>query len=90
MNEEMESLKKNKTWTLARPPLHAQVLKNRWIFKSKPGPGGFGTRCKVRLLVKGFIQRYNINYEETFSPVMKFPSIRVVLAMHKMHLAHLT
>lgn len=81
MTEEMESLTKNKTWTMVTAPPGTRVLQNRWIFKIKPRTGDFFTRYKASLVVNGFSQRPGIEYHETFSPVVKFPSIRAILAV---------
>lgn len=81
MAAEMESLRKNETWRLVEPPIHAKILPNRWVFRYKPGINGRDRRFKARLVVKGFSQRPGVDYEETFSPVVKFGSIRSILAI---------
>lgn len=81
MDDEMQSLKKNNTWRLANLPENQSVIDNRWIYKIKCKPNGDIERFKARLVVRGFTQEYGINYFETFSPVVKFTSIRTILAI---------
>lgn len=81
MSEEMALLMGNKTWQLVKPPADAKVLQNRWVFRKKPTLDGLSTRYKARLIVKGFSQRPGIDFEETFSPVAKYASIRAVLSL---------
>lgn len=81
MIEEMESLERNQTWELVKPPANAKILQNRWVYRYKPAAKGKSGRYKARLVVKGFTQRAGIDYEETFSPVVKFGSIRSILTV---------
>ena len=80
MVKEIDSLLKNETWNLVEVPARAKVLPNRWVCRYKPATCGREARHKARLVVKGFSQGPGIDYEETFSPVVKFGSIRSILA----------
>ncbi|GAA0145952.1 transmembrane signal receptor [Lithospermum erythrorhizon] len=81
MREEMNSLQKNKTFTLVEKVPNQKVLKNMWVFKLKMEDGKPKPRYKARLVVKGFAQRQGIDYDEIFSPVVKITSVRVVLGL---------
>lgn len=81
MDEEINSLHKNKTWKLVDLPDGRKLIDNRWVYRVKLGPNGDIERYKARLVVRGFTQRYGIDYEETFSPVVKFTSIRALLSI---------
>ena len=79
MQSEYASILKNKTWELCVLPSGQSVVGSRWIYKKKTLPDG-GTRYKARLVAQGFSQIKGINYEETYSPVVRFTSLRLLFA----------
>lgn len=81
MQDEYESLMKNNTWKLVNLPKNESVIDNRWVFKIKYNPDDSIERYKARLVVRGFTQQYGVNYSETFSPVVRYSSIRAILAI---------
>lgn len=81
MRDEYDALIKNNTWTLVERPQGLNVVDNRWIFKVKMNPDNTVERYKARLVARGFTQQYGIDYSETFSPVVRFTSIRSILAI---------
>lgn len=81
MNEEINSLIKNKTWDLVVLSPDCRAVKNKWIYRLKTKEDGSISRYKARLVVKGCSQKANINYTETFSPVVRFESIRILMSI---------
>lgn len=81
MNEEMSALRKNKTWTLERLPENKKTVACKWVFTKKLDSNGNVERYKARLVAKGFTQREGIDFSETFAPVVRYESVRILLAI---------
>lgn len=81
MDSEMASLTKNDTWTLVKLPAGRKAICNKWIYRVKTRPNGSIERYKARLVVKGCSQQPEEDFNETFSPVARFESIRLLLAI---------
>jgi hypothetical protein len=75
------ALIKNKTWTLVPPQPGRNVIDCKWVFKVKQRPDGSIERHKVGLVTKGFKQCLGINYDDTFSHVVKSTTIRLILSL---------
>lgn len=81
MDSEYQALMKNKTWHLVPPKKGLNVIDCKWVYKIKRKPDGSLDRYKARLVGKGFKQRYGIDYEDTFNPVVKAATIRIILSI---------
>ena len=77
MKEEMDSLVKNQTWDLVKLPVGKRALQNKWVYKLKEEDGGKKWQ-KARLVVKGFVHKKGIDFDEIFSHVVKMTSIRTL------------
>jgi Reverse transcriptase (RNA-dependent DNA polymerase) len=73
---EIDALSKNNTWELVDLPAGRKAVKSKWVFKLKSDG-----RYRARLVAKGFTQIPGIDYDETFSPVARFESLRLLLAL---------
>ncbi|KAJ9561618.1 hypothetical protein OSB04_006778 [Centaurea solstitialis] len=81
MKEELSSMCINNVWDLEELPKGAKAVGNKWVFKTKLDQNGNVERYKARLVAKGFTQNKGVDYKETFSPVSRKESLRIVLAL---------
>ncbi|KAB2616565.1 hypothetical protein D8674_023153 [Pyrus ussuriensis x Pyrus communis] len=81
MNEELAALQTQHTWSLVPFPHNKNLVGCKWIFKIKRHADGSISWYKTRLVAKGFNQEEGIDYGETFSPVIKPTTVRLVLAL---------
>jgi hypothetical protein len=85
MEEEYDALITNNTWELVPRPVGSNVVTGKWIFKHKFNSDGTLERYKARWVLHGFTQRLGIDYDETFSPVVKPATVRTVLSLTVSH-----
>lgn len=81
MQEEYDALMNQGTWILVPRPAHVNVIGCQWIFKIKKHSDGTIARYKARLVANGNQQFAGLDFTETFSPVIKQPTLRLVLAL---------
>jgi hypothetical protein len=81
MEEEFTALITNNTWDLVPRPVGSNVVIDKWIFKHKFDSDGSLERYKARWVLRGFIQRPDVDYDETFNPVVKPATVRTVLSL---------
>lgn len=81
MQAEIESFAKNSTRTLVDLPEGKNAISLKWIFKLKRDEKGEINRFKARLVARGSMQKYGTDFEETFSPVVRYTSLRFLLGI---------
>jgi len=80
MEAELESVERNRTWELVDPPAGHRPISLKWVFKLKDENGAV-IRHKAGLVARGFVQQEGIDYDDTFAPVARMESVRVLLAL---------
>lgn len=81
MEEEMHMIQKNKTWELVKRPHGSNVLGVKWVYRAKVNPDGSLNKLKARLVVKGYAQQYGVDFGDTFAPVARHDTIRLLIAL---------
>nr|GEY26125.1 hypothetical protein [Tanacetum cinerariifolium] len=81
MNAEIQSMIDNVVWVLIDLPPGCKTVESKWIFKKKTDMDGIIHTYKARLVAKGYTQLYEVDYEETFSPVVDIRAIRILISI---------
>ncbi|XP_073064107.1 uncharacterized protein [Primulina eburnea] len=81
MHDELEEFVRNDVWTLVPSPDHGNVIGTKWVLKNKTDESGNIIRNKVRLVAQGYTQVEGVDFDETFAPVARIESIRLLLAI---------
>ncbi|GKD14612.1 zinc finger, CCHC-type containing protein [Tanacetum coccineum] len=85
INDEMDSIMGNNTWVLVDLPPSLKPLGCKWIFKRKLKVDGTIGKFKARLVIQGFKQKSGIDYFDTYAPVTRISTIRLLIAMASIH-----
>jgi hypothetical protein len=78
MQSEMDAVEKNRTWELADLPRGHSTITLKWVFKLKRDEAGVIVKHKARLVACGFVQREGIDFDDTFTPVARMESVRLL------------
>lgn len=81
MQLQYDALVNNNAWTLVDLPPQGHTIECKWIFQVKENPDWSANNYKARLVAKGFHQKQGFDYIETFSPMVKPVTVRVVLTL---------
>lgn len=81
MQHEIAALQANHIWTLMPLPLHKRPIGCKWVYKIKLKPDGTLEWYKARLVAKGYSQVEGVDYRETFAPVAKLTTVRMLLSV---------
>jgi hypothetical protein len=81
MLEEYRSIIKNNVWDIVPRPKDKSVVSSKWIYKIKHAANGSVEKFKEIFVARGFTQEEGIDYEETFSPVARYTSIRIIISL---------
>ena len=81
IQKELNSLSSNNTWELVDTPTDRKLISSKWVFKKKYLPSGLIDKYKARLVARGFTQKQGIDFEETFSPTLRYESLRLLLSL---------
>ena len=81
MDEEIKAIKKNEKWELASLLKGNKAISVKWVYKAKKNAKEEVERYKARLVVKGYSQRIDINYDEVFAPVARLETVRLIISL---------
>ncbi|GJX37221.1 retrovirus-related pol polyprotein from transposon TNT 1-94 [Tanacetum coccineum] len=80
MQEELNQFIANEVWELVPQSRNMTIIGTKWVFRNKLYENGIVSQNKARLVVQGYNQQEGIDYDETYTPVARLESIRIILA----------
>jgi len=81
IDDELCAHKKNNTWSVVKKNASMNVIDTKWVFTKKRDENGVVRRYKARMVARGFNHMYGVDYRETFAPVIKLKSLRLIIAL---------
>ena len=81
MDQELDVLYTQNTWDVVPKPKGRKIVESRWVFKLKRDTLGKICQYKARLVAQGFFQQLGLDFDEVFSPIVKYDSLRLLLAL---------
>ncbi|KAI9161673.1 hypothetical protein LWI28_019591 [Acer negundo] len=85
MYAELSALEANQTWSIVSLPSGKHVGCCKWVYKVKHKADGSVERYKARLVAKGYTQQEGVDYIDTFAPVAKLVTVKILLALASVH-----
>lgn len=79
MREDLEALRKNQTWDITVLPQGSKPISCKWVYKVKRNANGTVKKFKARLVARGFLQKYGLTYHDSFAPVAKVVTVKIML-----------
>jgi hypothetical protein len=85
MHEELSNFTHNEVWELVKRPSDHNIIRTKWVFRNKQDENGIIVSNKARLVAQGYSQVEGLNFNETFAPVARLETIRILLAYATSH-----